>query len=82
MKRKYNTRCWFCDSTDLKPDDRGINCRSCGATYNILPQPSASPITMREDIIASNYDESRGKSPSPSSILVRQTAKARESQKV
>lgn len=77
MARKYNTRCWLCGSTDLEPDDRGIRCRKCGATYNIIPKPTSNCVTLRPDKLASNYSETHGKSPSPSSSVVRQAAKAR-----
>lgn len=39
MKRNYETRCWMCGSTDLEPDQRGMVCRKCGATYNLIPEP-------------------------------------------
>ncbi|MBA7658573.1 hypothetical protein ES703_66532 [subsurface metagenome] len=65
MTRKYNTRCWFCGSTDLEPDARGIICRKCGTTYNVIPKPGSDPITMQKDPMAPSYSSIPNKSPSP-----------------
>ena len=43
MTRNYETRCWMCGKADLEPDDRGMKCRSCGATFNLLPKPGLPP---------------------------------------
>jgi len=77
MKRRYKTRCWLCKSTDLEPDDRGMKCNSCGATYNIIPKPSSDPITERRDYAAASKGNGSLKSPSPSSRVVRQATRSR-----
>lgn len=77
-KRRYNTRCWLCGSTDLEPDERGIRCHSCGATYNIIPKPGSDPLTEYRDYAAEPKGAGSLKSPSPSGRVVRQAAKARE----
>lgn len=77
MKRTYQTRCWLCGSTDLEPDARGIICKACGATYNVIPHLGPDPITMQTDPQALTYTKYPGKSPSPSGILQHQAAKKR-----
>lgn len=75
MKRKYETRCWLCGSTQLVPDARGMKCGSCGATYNIIPKPGHDTITLKPDITGVNEVGGATKSPSPAGILQRQVAK-------
>lgn len=77
MKRKYETRCWLCQSCDLEPDDKGIRCRSCGATYNVIPKPGSNPITMLPDPVGFKEAGLSPKSSSPSGILKRRAARAR-----
>ncbi len=60
MRRKHETRCWLCGSSDLKPDGKGMTCDACGATYNVVPAVTAQ-------IIAPKLDQATGdKSSSPS----------------
>ena len=77
MAHKYTTRCWLCGSTDLEPDDRGIRCRSCGATYNIILRPGPSPITIENDPNSPNYHPKQPSDSSPSVAVRRRAAKAR-----
>ena len=62
QKRKYETRCWLCGSSDLKPDKRGIICYSCGATYNLIPKPGQDLITMQENVATGIPDASPSRS--------------------
>lgn len=77
MTRKYLTRCWFCTSTDLVADERGVCCQSCGATYNIILKPGASPITLKRDYAFAPKGTGSWKSTSPSGVICRQIAKSR-----
>jgi len=37
-----NTKfCWFCRKETVKPKASYYQCSECGATYNVLPQPSS-----------------------------------------
>lgn len=80
MKRKYNTRCWLCDSTDLEPDEKGIHCRSCDATYNIIPKPGSAPITLQRDLGLVPKGKGSFQSASPSGITIRKATKTRLTQ--
>lgn len=37
MKKDYEKYCWSCGSTKLVPDEWGVRCKKCGATWNKLP---------------------------------------------
>lgn len=45
MTHKYERHCWYCGSKDLEPTDYGVKCRSCGATWNKVPQVGQDPVT-------------------------------------
>lgn len=57
MTHKYERKCWNCGSENMEPDDRGVHCNDCGATWNNVPNPGASPVTA--------IDAISGKSPRP-----------------
>lgn len=77
MSRKFETRCWLCGSNDLEPDSRGVRCRSCGTTFNILPKPGADPLTEHPDYGLGEKGKYSVKSASPSIHVKRRAAKAR-----
>lgn len=37
MEKDLSQVCWYCSSRDLEPDEYGVRCRKCGATWNSLP---------------------------------------------
>ena len=77
MTHKYKRQCWNCGSQDLMPDTRGVRCRSCGATWNDLPEGGSLPITI--------VDSKTGKAPRsgkltearPSGTVQRRAARTR-----
>lgn len=78
MARKYETRCWLCSSKNLEPDERGIVCKDCGATFNVIPKPASSPVTEHEDRGASSSKGSKIVTYSPSGTAMRKAAIARQ----
>jgi len=65
----------MCHSKDLEPDDRGIRCRNCGTTYNLVTKPSWGILDLQPDLATGD------KTPSPSAALARESAKARDQAK-
>jgi 5-methylcytosine-specific restriction endonuclease McrA len=39
-------QCWNCGSKDLEDMGDHVKCRDCGATYNDVPAPGSSPVTI------------------------------------
>jgi len=72
MKRNFETHCWLCNSTDLEPDDRGIHCRSCGATYNVTHKPAMDCIKIAMNLATGKPDTS------PSNHVTETARRARE----
>ena len=78
MTHKYETQCWFCGCSDLKPDDRGVVCLSCGATWNNLTNPGF-PCVERDPAPLNVYDREKGRrARTPSKSFVKKVAKARD----
>ena len=55
MKKDYTKLCWYCGSKDMEPDERGVRCRKCGATWN---QPPVSHRTSIPGYAIGNLDSS------------------------
>lgn len=70
-KQNYTTRCWLCSSPDLEPDEKGMRCKACGATFNVIPKPTSYPIVIKPDPVTD------GQSTSPSYLVCEAAAKAR-----
>ena len=77
MKPKNERQCWFCGGRDLETDSRGVRCRNCGSTWNVLPDV-AGPTTVLDNITVgseSNPISVRAAHPSPG--VTRRAARAR-----
>lgn len=77
MPREWETRCWYCGSTDLEPDEKGIRCRKCGTTHTVIHNISPSPLALKKDPLASSYGDTHGLSGSPSDSYLKEAAKRR-----
>jgi len=38
MTNKYERQCWSCGGKDMEDLETHVKCRSCGATWNAVPQ--------------------------------------------
>jgi len=46
-KGKDHTKvCWSCGKETMEPDERGYRCRSCGATWNKIPEPGHASLVV------------------------------------
>lgn len=77
MKHLYERQCWYCGSRNLVPDDRGVRCRSCGTTWNKLPESHGSPITIVNDPESPNFHYTEETYSKPSPVVLRSAAAAR-----
>jgi len=81
MVRKWETRCWYCGSTDLEPDEKGLHCRDCGTTYIVVHKVGPSQVTSMKDPLAPTYGNAQGKSGSPSDSYLEEAARRRAAAK-
>jgi len=77
MTQKYERKCWNCGSTELEPDDRGVKCKSCGATWNNTPALKSAPVTIVNDPQSPNYQWNKETTVGPSRSVKSQAARAR-----
>lgn len=39
----YKLRCWFCGAREMEDLGEYSQCRTCGATYTVMPPPGGDP---------------------------------------
>lgn len=44
MTHKYERQCWNCGSKDMEKLANHVRCRSCGATWNVVPELHKIPV--------------------------------------
>lgn len=77
MTHKYESQCWSCGSKDMEHQSTHVKCRSCGATWNYVPQEGAVVIILERDFALGAKGKSSAKSARPSGIISRKAARAR-----
>lgn len=74
----YYKLCWYCGAKDLKDMGEYVLCRACQATYNDIPQPGSSPVTVVDIETGRSPRGGRETSYRPSGHSVRRARKERE----
>ena len=74
----YTKKCWYCGSLDLEKKDDHVQCTSCGATYNALPEPVFSPLSEHGEYVNDQIRSGRLIKRKPSKTAIRQARKARQ----
>jgi len=77
MTKRFEKKCWYCGSRDIEKDDRGVRCRSCGATWNELSEIGSPPTALQRDYGLSKKGRTRVVTASPSGSTQRRAARAR-----
>lgn len=77
MISKYEKKCWACGSNHLALDDRGVKCHDCGATWCVIPKPSAPVVAPGNILVGVGKTPVKMRAKHPSSSVARQAARAR-----
>jgi len=78
MANRYEQKCWYCGSHDLERLQDHIRCRSCGATWNKVPELQIPPTATVRYTVQDKIRLVHIKHLTPHAVITRRAAKARE----
>lgn len=81
MTHKYERQCWSCGSRDMEKFPDHVRCRSCGATWNEIPDPVSLPMTVIANETRRAPGARRFSHARPSGTVQRQAARARDAKR-
>ena len=76
--KDYTKECWFCGQVTMVNKGNYYLCSSCGATWNPVPKPGASPVTLEDAVSSGSPRPRRDTHFRPSGVTTAKARKARE----
>ena len=77
MTKKQEKNCWSCGGDLLEDKGDYVQCRSCGATWNEVPQPGAMCVVEQTETVLKNGETITYTRARPSGVSVRRASRRR-----